>query len=71
MCRMLSVRWALKQMELIPESVFRPGPSFDMAKKIVMKGRINLESSVLRTLLFAFDRNSNKKISVNMKVERM
>lgn len=42
-----------------------------MAKKIVMKGRINLESSVLRTLLFAFDRSGNKKILGNMKVERM
>lgn len=50
---MLNVRNAFKQIESLPITLFKDTTSFKMAKQIIMKSKINVEISVLRTLLFS------------------
>lgn len=53
MNRMINVRLAVKTMEGLPIKIFKKTASFIMAKEILMKSKVNAETSVLRTLIFA------------------
>jgi hypothetical protein len=51
--RMLAVRAALKKMHSLPIKIFKKSGSFDLARLIVVRTKPNIETSILRTLLFA------------------
>jgi hypothetical protein len=53
MNRMINVRIALKEMEALPGKIFKKGPSFSLVKQIIMRVKPNIETSILRTILYA------------------
>lgn len=53
MNRMLNVRIALKEMEALPGKIFKKGPSFSLVKQVIMRVKPNIETSILRTILYA------------------
>jgi hypothetical protein len=58
--RMIRVRLALKEMESLPIKIFKKNASFGIAKEIVMRSKLNIETSILRTLLFAEEEKNRK-----------
>lgn len=67
MNRMINVRLAVKTMEGLPIKIFKKTASFIMAKEILMKCKVNAETSVLRTLIFAEAQRSENtcKLSIS------
>lgn len=59
--RMLAVRAAVKAMDSLPIKIFRKGSSFGLAKEIVMRAKLNIETSILRTLLFAEEQKTRQE----------
>jgi hypothetical protein len=53
---MINVRIALKEMEGLPVKIFKRGQAFSLAREIIMRVRPNIETSILRTLIFAEER---------------
>lgn len=65
MNRMINVRIALKEMEGLPVKIFKKGEAFGLAKEIIMRVRPNIETSILRTLIYAEERkgsNNNTRL---------
>ena len=53
MNRMINVRLAFKEIEALPVKIFKKGASFGLVKEIIMRVKPNIETSILRTLLYA------------------
>jgi len=68
MNRMLNVRLAFKEMEALPTIPFKKGPSFAMAKDLIFKSKLSIETSILRTLIYAAE--SKKDINSKLKINR-
>lgn len=50
-------------MEEIPSTVFRKGPTYDIVSALLMKTKLTLETSVLRTLFYTFDQEKVEETS--------
>lgn len=48
-------------MEGLPIKIFKKGGSFVMAKEIVIRSKLNIETSILRTLIFAEEQRTAKE----------
>lgn len=66
MNRMINVRLAVKDMEGLPIKIFKKTASFIMAKEILMKSKVNAETSVLRTLIFAETQRSENSTKMGI-----
>lgn len=65
---MLNIRWAFKEIEALPSVPFKKGQSFAMAKDLIFKTRLSIETSILRTLIYAAE--SKKDINSKLKIIR-
>ena len=66
MNRMINVRLAFKEIEALPVKIFKKGASFGLVKEIIMRVKPNIETSILRTLLYAEESkasNNNTKLN--------
>lgn len=59
--RMLKVRAALKRIQNLPIKIFKKSSSFGIAKEIVLRLKPNIETSILRTLIFAEEQRVGKE----------
>lgn len=66
MNRMINVRLAVKVMEGLPIKIFKKTATFIMAKEILMKSKVNAETSVLRTLIFAEEQRSENNTKMGI-----
>lgn len=53
--KMINARLALKKMEELPRALFRKGPSLDIAEALILKSKISLETSLIRSLFYSSD----------------
>jgi hypothetical protein len=62
----LNIRLAFKNWQEVPVALFKKGPSLELVEGLVMKSKVTLETSLLRTLFYSFDRDVKQESKLKL-----